>query len=310
MGIKVLSPGLKTSVQDFGRLGQLKIGMAPSGAMDIPALALANLLVGNSMGEAGLEFCLQGPSLEFESDTCVAVTGGFSLSLNNAEAPTYTTLNVAAGDILTIGTAKNGNYGYLAVYGGFDIDPVFESKSTNVKCGIGGMGGAPLKAGVTLPLSTSAHRAVRRIIPPSTQGEIQLIRVVMGPQEDMFTQNGIKEFLQSVYTVTSQCDRMGIRLDGPRIDSISGTDIISDATVFGAIQVPGDGRPIVLMADRQTTGGYAKIGVIASVDIPRIAQARPGSKLKFVSIGIDEAQKIYTDYWAAMEVFSQTFLKE
>ena len=307
MSLRILKAGPMTTIQDFGRSGYLSSGITSSGAMDTHSLALANLLVGNPMDAAGLEFCLFGPSVAFDSDSCVSVTGGFSPKLNGSPVKSYTTLNVSTGDVLEVGHAKSGVYGYLAVSGSFAIEAVLGSMSTNTKCGIGGVDGNRLSDGMDIALRQEEHRECKAIIPPAEETGPLYIRVILGPQTDRFTKRGLDAFLGEEYTVAMQSDRMGIRLEGAAIETINGTDIISDGTALGAIQVPGNGQPIILMADRQTTGGYAKLGVIASIDIPRLAQAKPGRKIRFVSISVEDAQKNYADYCNAMKRFASEF---
>lgn len=302
--IRVLSPGLLITVQDAGRVGYLQYGFQTSGALDRPAMELANLLVGNAPGEAVLECTLKGPELEFRCGCAVAVTGcDMGASLGGAAAPFAAAFEAKAGDILKFGFAKSGCRAYVAFAGGIGVPAVMGSRSTNLRCGIGGFEGRALRAGDLLPLAApraglpglgercASPRGVLGAAPPEPGGIVAL-RAVPGPQDDYFTPEGLKTFFGEVYTVTSRSDRMGCRLEGPEIGSRSGVDILSDGIPLGAVQVPSSGKPIVMLADRQTTGGYAKIATVVSADLPRLAQCRAGDRIRFEKIGVEEAQAL------------------
>lgn len=302
MGVTVNKPGICTTVQDLGRSGYLGSGFSPSGVMDGRAARIANLLVDNDENAPVLEFCLAGPTIRFTTSTFISLTGGdFSPTIDGAPAPMYRALLVRRGSVLAFGAPKTGVYGYLAIAGGsIDVPEVMGSTSTNLKCGIGGWHGRALSAGDYLPFCTPnveylANLGSHVLTPDETYGfnakEITL-RVVPGPQEDMFTEDGIATFYEKPYTTTSKSDRMGFRLEGPEIETIDGSDIISDGIALGAVQVPNHGRPIIMLADRQTTGGYAKIGTVASVDIPKLVQCQPGRTIRFARISVQEAQRL------------------
>ena len=296
MSVKIIQPGALTTVQDLGRSGYQESGMQPCGVMDQRSYKIANTLVGNHSGEAVLELSLFGGSYQFDSPCILALTGAdMSPSLNRKPCPMNRAVHIAAGDMLTFGFAKSGCRTYLAVSGGIDVPPVMGSRSTNLKCRIGGFYGRALQAGDVLPVGRddSGFEELKNLwySQPEYSDHVTL-RVVEGPQADYFTSSGLDTFYSEAYTVTQESDRMGCRLDGPAITSCHGSDIISDGIVFGSIQITSAGRPIILMADRQTTGGYAKIGTVCTADLPVIAQCQPGTVIHFKKISVEEAQKL------------------
>lgn len=298
MGIRVLKPGMLTTVQDLGRTGYQSQGFSVAGVMDQRSFKIANLLLDNPENEAVLEFTLIGPTLEFTSETIIAITGGdFQPTINGEPAPMYTAIYVSKGDILKFGSARTGSRGYIAFSSYLHIPVVMGSRCTNMKSSVGGFKGRKLQADDCIMF----HRK-RRYLPfflsrklpvENFDSEKETIRVVMGPQDDLFTKQGIETFLNSEYTVTSDFDRMGCRLEGPFIAVKDKSDIISDGIALGSIQVPAHGKPIILLADRQTTGGYAKIATVASVDIPKVVQRKTDQKLRFKAISVQEAQRLY-----------------
>lgn len=297
MGIRVLSPGPLTTLQDIGRSGYQQYGFTPAGAMDARALRLGNLLVGNDENEAALEMTMLGGTFAFDTAVVVAVTGADMQPMLNdvMRMPMNTAFPVQPGQTLSFGAAKDGCRCYLAVAGGFDVPLVMGSKSTHIKSGVGGFGGCALKAGDELGLLCPVQtvpKMGRTLVPYAPYGNQAVIRVVPGPQRDYFTDAGVKTFSTSTYTVTPQSDRMGYKLDGGVIEHAQGADIISDAIVFGSIQVPSAGQPIIMMADRQTTGGYAKIATVCAVDLPLLAQRKPGDTLRFELITVRRAQQL------------------
>ena len=297
MGFRVLKPGLLTTLQDLGRNGYQSQGFSVGGAMDTRSLKVANLLLDNTEGEAALEITLLGPELEFTADTFVAVTGGdFSPALNGQPVPVYAALRIRKGDILSFGGAKTGTRGYIAFAGGLDVPVVMGSRSTNLKSRVGGFHGRKLEAGDLVEERTIRSRLpflrVRRLPPPDYDQDDGVLRVILGPQDQIFTREGIETFLHSEYTVTAESDRMGCRLDGPPVAAAGATDILSDGTVFGAVQVPASGKPIILLADRQTAGGYAKIASIITADLPRLVQKRMDQKIRFREVTVKQAQEL------------------
>lgn len=304
MGVTVIKPGVCTTVQDRGRYGYMGSGFSPSGVMDRRAFRIANLLVDNDDNAPVLEFCLAGPTLRFTTNTFIAITGAdFNPTLNGKPIPMYMAVLVKRGSVLSFTAPRKGVYGYLAIAGNsLAVPEVMGSRSTNLKCAIGGWKGGKLTTGDYLPFATKnvdflPNLASHMIDYDSDfyqwdADEITL-RVVPGPQDDMFTEEGQHTFYSETYHTTPQCDRMGFRLDGPAIDTVDGSDIISDGIAFGAVQVPNHGRPIIMLADRQTTGGYAKIGTVATADIPKLVQCAPGRAIRFERVSVQEAQDLY-----------------
>jgi antagonist of KipI len=302
--IRVLEPGPLTSVQDLGRRGYLRYGIPESGPIDRTAFLLANRLVGNADDRAGLECTLQGPRLEILADGALAATGAeMALSVNDREAPAWRTVRVRAGDIVRLGPARTGVRGYLAFAGGLDLPPVLGSRATYLRGRLGGYNGRALRAGDEVGLGpASPPRLGRRVKAgaiPRYDGEAT-VRVVLGPQADRFTTEGIATFLAGTYEMLPQSDRMGARLRGPRIAHARGHDIVSDGVPLGGVQVVGDGQPIVLLADRQSTGGYTKIATVCSVDVGRIGQLRPGARLGFREVTVEVAHGLLREARAAL----------
>ncbi|WP_341910018.1 biotin-dependent carboxyltransferase family protein [Ferrovibrio terrae] len=295
--LEVVAPGLMTSVQDLGRFGAQALGMPVAGATDPLALRLANAVLGNPAGMAALEIGYLGPALVAAADGVRVVLGGKAkLTVQPADggearsAKPWRSLLLRRGDKLTIGTVEDGAIAYLAVAGGFAIQPFMGSLSTYMRSGLGGFEGRALKAGDRLPLNMAAADGDEREAVDGIDYGGGPIRVVLGPQEDRFTPKGIETFLAATYAVTKEADRMGIRLEGEVIEHVRGADIASEGVVTGSIQVPGNGQPIILMADRQTTGGYTKIATVISADLPRIGRMKPGDMLQFAAVTVAEAE--------------------
>lgn len=293
--IKILDAGLLTTVQDLGRYGFQRYGVSASGVMDEYSAKIANKLVGNKLGEAVLETTLKGVQIEFLQNTAVAITGGnCDVTLNGTKIELWQSYLVNRGDILKMGICRSGLRNYLAFSGGIDVPIIMNSKSTNLKAKVGGFNGRKLMTGDVLSVgvgSLEAPLTLNKHYIPTYSKDIK-VGVILGQQDDHFTEAGIKTFLNETYTVTQESDRMGIRLSsvsGATIEHKNGADIISDGITFGAIQVPGSGQPIVMMADRQTTGGYTKIGNVISSDLAKLAQATPGTKVKFVEYTLEQA---------------------
>jgi len=290
--IEILKANILT-IQDLGRYGYQKLGVPVSGVMDDYSARLANFLVGNDENRALLEFVLQGPTIKFHASSVFAVAGDVDVYLNGVKISPWKSYWAKRGDILEVGTLKSGVYGYIAFAGGIDVLKILGSASTYVRANLGN----PLKAGDKLKLGYAIltgkeGKELPEDFIPKYLNE-NGIRVVLGPQLEHFTEEGIDTFLSSIYEVTRNSDRMGYRLEGPKIEhSKLGADIITDAIPLGAVQVPANGKPIIMLADRQTTGGYAKIAVVAKVDVPRVAQTRIGGKLKFKAVDVEDAQKL------------------
>jgi biotin-dependent carboxylase-like uncharacterized protein len=300
--LRVLAPGLMTTLQDLGRPGYQHFGVPVSGALDHVSLRTANLLVGNAAGVGALEIAYQGPTLRIEVDSVrIAVAGGraaidiFPIDSEGTAgrrlAP-YESARLLRGEVLRIGALAGSAVAYLAVQGGFDIAPVLGSQSTLIRVAIGGFEGRALRAGDILPLKQgAAAERNEMVLPPIDLGLRGHVRVVLGPQDDHFTRAGLRTLLGNAYTVSQASDRMGMRLDGPPLEhSSKGYNIVSDGTAHGSIQVPGNGLPIVLLADRQTTGGYPKIATVISADIPVLGRLTPGAKIAFEAVDIEAAE--------------------
>ena len=298
---EILQPGMLTTVQDLGRFGYQRLGVPAAGAMDQFAIKIGNRLLLNSDKAAALEATFMGPSIKAISDTIIAITGGdLGATLNGKSLPMWESISLKEGDTISFEGPRAGIRAYISVTGGIDVPLIMESRSTYLRSNIGGYLGRPLQQGDILSSNTSNEEVVkgRKVsadIVPSYGGNVTL-RVVLGPQDVEFTGDGINTFLNSEYVVTPQMDRMGIRLEGTEIKHREKADIISDGIMFGSIQIPGNGQPIIMMADRQTTGGYTKIATIISIDIPKIAQAQPGDKIQFDKVTVEDAQNLLQEF--------------
>lgn len=293
--IEIITPGLLTTVQDFGRVGVMKNGFTQNGAMDRYSMTVANRLCGNCDSASVLEMTVLGVTARFTQDTVICVSGAdFGAKINDKPIKRNKAYKINKGDILSMGAAKSGMRAYLAVAGGIVGEYVFGSASTNLKFAFGGHFGKKLQSGDVLSIGTGAFplgEIDKWEIPESEYSKDAQLRVVLGPQNEMFTDKDIRLFLSQEYEVTAQSDRMGIRLSGEPLKSKNGMDIISDGIVFGSVQVPNSGEPIILMADHQTTGGYAKIATVISVDLPRASQLSAGNTVRFKSVTVEEAEQ-------------------
>ena len=312
--LKVVRAGLFDTLQDLGRTGFMALGMPTAGAMDRIGLGLANALVGNPASSAGLEIGVMGPDLLVEADSVrIALVGPLTPALIDGPDAAPKPLDsdrshlLKRGQILRVGMIEGSSTAYLTVAGGFALPAFMGSLSTYSRAGIGGFDGRKLAAGDLLPLAKAGAPAgnERRLAQPFDYGSGPL-RVVWGPQEDYFSDEGRRTFVESEYRVSKEADRMGIRFEGPTIAHAKsvdqgGADIISDGIAPGAIQVPGAGLPIVLMADRQTVGGYPKIATVASVDLPRLGRLLPGQTVRFSAISVAEAETLRRDQEARLQ---------
>ncbi|MEQ9332042.1 biotin-dependent carboxyltransferase family protein [Thalassobaculum sp.] len=296
-GLRIVSAGFAPTLQDFGRPHVQHLGVPPAGALDPVALRIANALVGNPPDSAAIELRVMGPTLEIAAEaTRVALVGtGAPVEIvgdRKVEAPSHQSIRLTRGRRLRIGSLADTGVAYLAVEGGFAIDPVYDSLSTYTRARIGGLDGRALRDGDLLPLRVdeAGERAERRCADRSWAREAGPARVMLGPQDDYFTADSIAAFFDTEYRITREADRMGMRLDGPALTHARGHDIVSDGIATGAIQVPGNGRPIVLLADHQTTGGYPKLGTVISADVPRLGRLRPGDALRFARVEVEEAE--------------------
>ncbi len=308
--VEVEKAGLLTTVQDRGRADHQVYGVSRSGAMDHFAMRVANLLVGNPEEAPVLEFTFTGPTLRFACDQVIAITGGdFTPLIDGRPVPKWQSLPVSRGTQLSLGRCRSGARGYLAVAGGIQVPPVMGSAATFLRGGYGGFEGRALKAGDQLPVADldGTHdairpRPVRRRLAPELipdYGRFRPVRVIPGPHVEAFLPEALERFWTGHFRISPASDRMGYRLRGPVLKHRERADILSTFIFPGAIQVPADGQPIVLMADCQVTGGYAVIGVVASVDLPYLAQRKPGDVLQFRPVSVAEAQQL----WKKQEAF-------
>jgi len=284
------SVGPASSVQDGGRPGAQRYGLTPSGAMDWLALAAANCLVGNAPFAAAIEIGPFGAAFTARGGAVRVALAGASRNADIAGRAVAgdISMTLPEGETLTLGFARAGSFSYLALEGGIVGEPMFGSLAVNARAGLGSPYPRPLQAGDELQAAAATGAAERRIdLPTAVEGPI---RVVMGPQDDEFGDDATKLFLESEWKISATSDRMGYRLEGPVIQHLHGHNIVSDGTVNGSIQVPGNGAPIVLMPDRGTSGGYPKIATVISADLGRFAQTPAGRAFRFKSVGMAEAQ--------------------
>jgi antagonist of KipI len=314
MPISVLKPGLLTTVQDLGRFGYQHTGLVVSGALDAVALRTANLLVGNSEAVAGLEITLRGPTLRFETDALLALTGAeLGASLDGQPVPQGRPVAVRAGAVLAFGAPKTTGRAWLAVAGGVNVPPVLGSRATYLRAALGGLAGRALRAGDELPVGkwpAIGHRLFENILPASAPGWAAarwhftgpplagpgaplIVRALPGPEYEQFAPESQRAFWEQSFTVTTETDRMGCRLSGPLLARQTSGELLSSAVTFGTVQVPAGGQPIVLLADCQTTGGYPRLAQVISADLGRLAQVLPGTQLHFQPVALAEAQALY-----------------
>jgi allophanate hydrolase len=297
--LEVIGPGLHTTVQDLGRIGFQDVGLPASGPLDRVSMRLANALVGNPPNTPALELLVQGPTLKVVADSVrVALVG------SNAEIeirsgtprriPAGQSLTLVRDDVFRVGVLSDSVAAYLAIEGGLELAPVLGSASTYARGRIGGLNGRRFQRGDAVPLTLgrAAVRAERALASPLDLALDQPIRVILGPQTDYFTDEAVRTFLASDYTVSAHSDRMGFRLEGPALAHAKGYNIVSDGIVTGSVQVPGSGKPIVLMVDHQTTGGYPKIATVISADIPVMGRRKPGRTLRFEAVEVSEAGRL------------------
>jgi biotin-dependent carboxylase-like uncharacterized protein len=271
-----------------------------SGTLDPTALRLANRLAGNAPDTAGLEILLSGPTFEVAADRVRLALAGAGAGLvvgGAATVPAWQSLSLARGDVVTVAVGRGAACCCLAVEGGVAVPRVLGSAATYVRAGIGGLMGRPLQGGDLVPLAIAAapERAELRLPNPPTAAEDQPIRIVLGPQHEYFTDAALARLVEAEYRISRDADRMGMRLDGPALSHRGGWDIVSDAIATGAIQVPGSGQPILLLADHQTTGGYPKIATVVSADLPVVGRRRPGDPLRFAAVSVEEAEQLARD---------------
>ena len=299
---EVLQPGILTTIQDLGRYGFGQFGVPSSGALDAFSLKVGNLLVGNKEEEASLEITVMGLKVKAAREVVIAITGGdLSPNLNGEPLDIWRSHILVEGDIITFKRLRMGCRSYLAVTGGFVVPKIMGSRSTYLSGRFGGIEGRALRRGdilyapnISPPLNQLGLRFPSDWI-PSLEKEA-LLKVIPGPQDHHFTKKGFNTFYSSMYLVTPQCDRMGVRLEGPKIERRPNVEesIISEGLIPGAIQVPGDGKPIIVLKE-MVTGGYTKIATIISTDLPKVAQLKPGDRVQFKPISIEEAHLLFRE---------------
>ena len=314
MSISVLKPGMLSTLQDSGRHGFQHFGVSLSGAMDAQSHRLANLLAGNKSDEATLEITLRGPRLRFERDALIALCGAdFAAAIDGTRVAQARPLRVRAGATLDLGTALTGCRAYLAVHGGFAVPQVMGSRSTYEHAHIGGFHGRALREGDALPIGLTQSAPYPLLASALAASKLnfatprwavnqhleklartpQIIRIVAGRQWDAFAPAARDTLTSAEFRLAPDSDRMGCRLEGVVLNVQGIEEMLSEAVSFGTIQVPRSGQPIVLMADRQTVGGYPKIAEVISVDLRLLAQLRPGERLRFELISLAQAQALY-----------------
>lgn len=307
--------GMLTTIQDMGRIGFQQYGMPVAGAMDQENYVIGQALIGENGSKekpylGALECTMLPPILTCEGPCVVAFTGAnMAPNINGIAAPMYRPITCKEGDVISGTYAQNGMRMYIFFAGGIDVPKINGSVSTHTKANIGGIDGRKLQVNDVLSVGVvesscdqKASSIEDNLLKSSQEWNFkEPIRVVLGPQDDAFTKEGLETFKSTVYTLTPASDRMGFRLKGKPITHTKGADIISDGTTFGSIQVPADGQPIILMADRQTTGGYTKIGTVISIDLPRLAQLPIGSQIEFSVISVEESQELYKKYHASLK---------
>jgi biotin-dependent carboxylase-like uncharacterized protein len=305
--LHAIAPGPFVTIQDAGRRGWRRFGVSGAGAMDGAALTTANDLVGNARGTAALEFAHVGGSWQIATESCrIAVTGGnFIISADEARLACWQSHTVRRGQRIDIGGARDAVWGYLAVANGFALSPQLGSCATHQRSGLGGIAGCRLLEGDVLPLWSARAPYGRERRVEAIDREPGSIRVVLGPQDDFFAEDAIATFLAASYRVSHRGDRMGVWLDGPPIRHTAGYNVLSDGVVPGCIQVPGIGKPLVLLMDCQTIGGYPKLATIITPDLPRLAQMKAGTAVTFVAIDVKEAQGLYREYRAWLDGIAQ-----
>ncbi|MEM8837252.1 MAG: biotin-dependent carboxyltransferase family protein [Pseudomonadota bacterium] len=318
--LKILQPGAHTTVQDLGRIGYLGIGVPPSGALDPVSLRLSNHAVGNNEGEGALEIAYIGPEFLVEADSIrVCVVGeGSSIRVRSPEPltiPEGRSVRLPRGSVGQVVIAKGTAIAYLAIEGGLAIPSLMGSLSTYVRGGFGGFQGRALKEGDLLPLTLEdaparpegGYEALPNAVPQNDASGAVSVRAVLGPQDDFFTAKGIETFLSASFSFSKASDRMGARLDGPSLEVRDFENFVSDGITAGAVQVPGSGQPIVLLADHQTSGGYPKIATVLSADLPIFGRIKPGMKIRFKAVGVEEAVRIVRAQEASIQKAMQSF---
>jgi biotin-dependent carboxylase-like uncharacterized protein len=313
--LRVVAPGLMTTLQDLGRRGYQSLGIPVSGALDAVALAAANAVAGNAPGSGALEIAHLGPTLEVEAESVRVAFAGSAAAIEvlpragaagGRRLAPLESVRLERGAVLRIGALGESALGYLAVEGGFDAAPVLGSQSTYTRAGLGGFAGRALRAGDRLPLRRAAAEAREEgRLPDLDLAPPRRVRVVLGPQDDCFSEGAKRTLLEATFTVSAASDRMGMRLEGPALEHAGGFNIVSDGIAPGSIQVPGNGLPIVLLADRQTTGGYPKIATVIAADLPALGRLAPDASIGFAAVGVAEAEAEHRRHAAMLAALPQ-----
>ena len=296
----IIRPGINTTFQDQGRNNLYHVGIPFSGAMDNRNYQLANKLINNNLNSAVIEFAYQGPHIKYFGEKInIAITGDVIFLIkkkeNEIEGNCYKSYQIENGDEINIISTNKSVYGYLAFSGEFDIKLQWNSCSINTKANIGSNDGKKLDVGQRINFKKiNSNKDIKKISYVNTK--IENIRVIKGTNFDYFSEEAKKNFFEKEFTVSKLSDRMGMRLEGPKIENIVNTNIKSEGLIKGVIQVPADGNPIIMLSDHGTVGGYPKIGVVASVDYDRLVQMAPGSKIKFKEINLSDAEILFKLY--------------
>ena len=298
---EILRAGINTTYQDLGRNNLSHLGIPLSGAMDCRNYLISNKLVGNNKNTPTIEFAYQGPLIKFNGKkTCIAITGNVNFNIirknsNLEKGNCYESYNLNEGDQVDITSTDKSVYGYLAVSGGFEAQLFGESCSTNTKAEVGANNGKRLKQGDKILISKDEKNSQKKKI-DYINAKIEQIRVIKGTNFDYFSEEGKKIFFNTSFEVSKYSDRMGMRLEGQKIENIINTNIKSEGLIKGVIQVPADGNPIIMFSDHGTIGGYPKIGVVTSADYDKVVQITPGSKIKFKEVTLLEAENLFKLY--------------
>lgn len=307
MSVTVISPGLQTTVQDLGRKGYAHLGISAAGAADSLSLRLANLLVGNPEHESALEMTIIGGEYLFQQDACITLAGSFfPAQIDGKEFPYYQACHIKKGAKLTIGPTRDGARCYLAVQGGFQLPPQLGSHSTHIMTKIGGLDGGILQKGQEINIGDPDQKAAGITLNQTIQLDRSILRITRGLQHDWFDSAAWKALQERPYTISQAFDRMGLRTTGPAIHSLTAQQITTEGIPLGAVQVPGNGRPIISFVDHQTTGGYPKIANVITADICKVGQFKPGDKFQFQLVTMEEAEALRLEQESFVEELTRT----
>ena len=301
MTVEVVRPGLLTTLQDAGRAGFAHLGVGSAGAFDVPALRIANALCGNPRDACALEVTLLGPTLRFHVNAWIALTGAaIPFHVSGVDRQSWAPAFVPAGSTVALGAMRSGCRSYLAVRGGFEVEPVLGSRSMDVNARLGPLGGRPLRAGDVLPVASSGIGLSIRATPDwrldprpwFADDPAQALRLLPGSHLDALTEKSRKSLFVESFGVQTDSNRVGLRLTGPRLDWTAPTEMVSEGCLPGLLQLPPSGQPIVFGPECPVSGGYPRIGQVMAVDLPRLAQLRPGDALRFAPCTFDEALRV------------------